>query len=263
MPVDPDTSTSNLLQNLQVFVNRYNQQYSLSYVLDYQRFINGRTRLLRRHNGNLGDLLNDPRFSALLYNILIRFGMNARASALVPQQQVLDTLQQVHSEFELLNASQQRLCTINLHGMLGDRTVDAVVTTIYQLFATPGRLTRAGGFVVASKTLHFVMPELFLMLDGQHVAMSLYHISDYVPHPEDGSTWRAVIPRYSGRTPNPSPRGGGRRLWDVERYRIALMYYKRIIREWCQQHNSQIDGFLNLDAGYASTASRIIDKALW
>ena len=38
------------------------------------------------------------------------------------------------------------------------------------------------------------MPELFAMLDGQHIGISIYHVSDYYPHPDDGRDWFDVIP---------------------------------------------------------------------
>lgn len=262
MPVAKGASTSYIIQNIQDLVNNYNQLYS-TYVSDYKCFIEERTRLLMINEGNFARLLNDPRFSDQIRDILTKFGMNARASELASRQRFLDTISEVGSELDLLNAAQIRLCTLNLHQVLGSRAVDSIVRNIFNLFCDPGQLSMAGGFVVASKTMHFIMPELFIMLDGQHIGTSLYNISDCYPHPNDGRDWSDVIPSYSRRKPNPSPRGEGRKSWDDERYCIALMYYKRIIRDWCQQNKNSIEGFLNLDAEYASTAARIIDKALW
>ena len=262
MPVAKGASTSYIIQNIQDLVNNYNQLYS-SYVRDYNCFIGERTRLLMINNRNLVSLLEDPRFSDQLQNILTKFGMNARASELVSRHRFLDTISQVGSEFDSLDTAQIRFHTLNLHQMIGSRTVDLIVRNIFYLFEEPGRLSTAGGFVVASKTMHFIIPELFVMLDGQHIGISLYNISDYYPHSDDGGDWFNVIPDYSGRKPNPSPRGEGRKSWDDERYRITLMYYKRIIRDWCQQNNSSIEEFLDLDVENASTAARIIDKALW
>lgn len=262
MPVAKGASTSYIIQNIQDLVNNYNQLYS-TYVHDYKCFIRERTRLSAINNRNFVRLLNDPRFSNQLHDILTKFGMNARASELASRQRFLDTFSQVSSEFDLLNAAQIRLCTLNLHQMLSSRTVDSTIRNIFNLFETPGQLSIAGGFVVASKTMHFIMPELFVMLDGQHIGISLYNISDYFPHPDDGRDWFDVVPNYSGRKPNPSPRGGGRKSWDDERYCMTLMYYKRIVWEWCQQNNSNVEGFLDLDIQHASTQARIIDKALW
>lgn len=262
MPVAKGTSTSYIIQNIQDLVNKYNQLYS-TYVHDYKCFIGERTRLLMVNDGSFVKLLSDPRFSYQLHDILTKFGMNARASELASRQRFLDTISGVSSEFDLLNAARIQLYTLNLHQMLDGRTVDSIVRNIFNLFEMPSQLSVAGGFVVASKTMHFVMPELFVMLDGQHIGISLYNISDYYPHPDDGRDWFDVIPNYSGRKPNPSPRGEGRRLWDDERYCIALIYFKRIIQEWCQQNNSNIEGFLDLDTQCASKAPRVIDKALW
>jgi len=262
MPVAKGASTSYIIQNIQDLVNNYNQLYS-TYVHDYKCFIEERTRLLMINDGSFVRLLSDPRFSDQLHDILTKFGMNARASELASRQRFLDTISQVSSEFDLLNAARIRLYTLNLHQKLGSGTVDSIVRNIFNLFETPNHLSIAGGFVVASKTMHFIMPELFIMLDGQHIGISLYNISDYHPHSDDGRDWFDVIPNYSGRKPNPSPRGEGRKSWDDERYCVALMYYKRIIRDWRQQNNTRIEEFLSLDAECASKAARIIDKALW
>lgn len=263
MPVPKRTSTSYIIENIQDLINKYNQLYRSSYVRDYRCFIRERNRLLAANNGDLAKLLNDPRFTDQLRDILTKFGMDTRASQLSPRQRFSDTISQVCSEFDLLNAAQMRIYTLNLHQMVGSQIADSVVRNIFNLFETPRRLSISGGFVVASKTMHFIMPELFIMLDGKHVGISLYKISDYYPHPDDGRDWFDVIPNYSGRKPNPSPRGEGRKLWDDERYCIALMYYKRIIQEWGQQNNATIEEFLSLDAGSPGTAARIIDKALW
>ena len=126
----------------------------------------------------------------------------------------------------------------------------------------PGNLTLSGGFVIASKTMHFILPELFIMIDGSHIGISLYNIQDYNPWTEDGRNWLDVIPDYSGRKPNPSPRGLGRKSWDSERYCIALMYYKRIYNEWIHEANSTHQAFLELDEN-PNTVTRITDKALW
>jgi len=262
MPVAKGTSTAYVAQSIQDLVNRYNRLYS-NYVRDYNRFMEERARLLVGNNRSLATLLNDLRFAAELRQILAKFGMDARASALVSHERLLDTMSQVSPRLSLLSTTQIRLHALSLRQMVNGRTVASIIRDVFELFETAGQLSAAGGFVIASKTMHFILPEVFVMLDGQHIAVSLYNISDYYPHPDDGRDWFDVIPNYSGRKPNPSPRGEGRKSWDNERYCIALMYYKRIIREWCQQNNSNIQGFLNLDTEPTSSAARVIDKALW
>ena len=261
MPVLEETSTSYIVRNMRDLVSRYNRFHS-AYVHDYQSFIRERSRLLRFHNENFIGLLHDPRFTVQLQDILIKFGMDARAAELTPHQGFLETVSRVGPDFQLLNTAQTRLYALDLHQVLGIRTLYSIIRDIFSNFATPSKLSIAGGFVIGSKTMHFIRPELFVMLDGQHIGISLYNIADYHPHPDDGRDWFDVIPDYSGRKPNPSPRGEGRKLWDSERYCIALMYYKRIIHEWCQQNNSNIESFLDLDP-CANTPARIIDKALW
>ncbi len=261
MPVLEGTPTSYIIRNIRDSVIKYNRFHS-AYVHDYQSFIRERSRLPRFHNAGFIQLLHDPGFTVQLQDILIKFGMNARAAELTPHQRFLETVSRVGPDFQLLNITQTRLYALDLNQMIGTRTLYPLIRNVFSNFAKPTKLSMAGGFVVASKTMHFIMPELFVMVDGQHIGISLYNIVDYHPHPDDGRDWFDVVPNYSGRKPNPSPRGEGRKSWDSERYCIALMYYKRIINEWRQQNNSNIESFHDLDS-CANTPARIIDKALW
>lgn len=220
-----------------------------------------RTRLLNANGLNFARLLSDLSFASRLRDILTKFGMDARASRLMAPERILSVISLVGSDCDLLNMAQIQLHTLNLKQTIKNQTVDSIIRKIYDHLAEPNNISEAGGFVAASKTMHFILPELFIMLDGQHIAISLYNISDYHPHPNDGGGWSTVVSNYSGREPpNPSPRGAGRYSWDNKRYVVALMYYKRIIREWCQQNNADVKSFLNLDTQNASTTSRIIDS---
>jgi len=123
-----------------------------------------------------------------------------------------------------------------------DETVASVIGRIYNLFSQPKRLSLSGGVVIASKTAHMIMPELFIMIDHR-IMKKLHEVSDYYPHPSDGEGWYDVISNYSGHKLNPY----SGYAWDFDqRYLAALMYYKRIILEWCQQNNTDITGFLQL-----------------
>jgi len=263
MPVPERTRTSDIVQNIRLLVKKYNDDSShCKYIRDYNYFMTERNNLLRT-SGSFDRLLSDPKFSERLHGILAKFGMNARTSRLMSSRDFRCTLSDVGPEFDLLNGRQIQLHSVSLYETVEGQTAYSIIRTIFNFFREKGKLSEAGGFVIASKTMHFVMPELFIMVDNQHTATSLYNIADYHPHFNDGKDWAHAIPDYSGLKPNPSPRGGGRKLWDNERYCIAIMYYKRIFQNWCTENNSSIDGFLDLDAQNASTAARTIDKALW
>lgn len=265
MPVSKGTVTTTIVQNLSHLVNQYNRREK-EYVRNYNNFMRERNHLLEQHNGIFETLLNDQIFCNLFRGILTKFGLNARGSRLVSSQQILESITEYSPEFDRLRSANILLHTLNLHQTIENQTIDSIIRNIFCFFAEPHRITESGGFVAASKNMHFIMPELFIILDGQHIAMSLYNINriDYNPHPEDGIGWINVVPNFSRRKkPNPYPQGEGRRSWDAERYVIALMYYKRIIHEWCQGYCSDFEGFLEIDFENASTASRIIDKALW
>jgi hypothetical protein len=80
MPVAKGAFASYIIQNIQDLVNNHNQLYSI-YVHDYKCFTRERTRLSAINNSFV-KLLNDPRFSDKLHDILTKFGMNATSSRL-------------------------------------------------------------------------------------------------------------------------------------------------------------------------------------
>lgn len=265
MPIAKGTLTSEIVKNIKSKLVKYNQYYSKTYVKQYNDYIEKREVLLKNHEYNYSNLMNDLGFIDEVQKILSNFGMNSRNSQLVEQKQFQNTLLQTASYFNSLRSSEVKLNSLNLGQKIGTQTVDIIIRKIFNLFSKPNHLSKSGGFVVASKTMHFVYPELFIMLDGKHIGISLSNItrSDYAPLTKDGKSWSDLIKNYSNKKPNPSPRGAGRENWDSERYLIALLYYKRIIHEWCLQNKTTFEDFLSIDSENYSKASRIIDKALW
>ena len=262
MPIPKGTRTTYIVENMSNLVNNYNYSEK-DYVKDYNRFMLEGNHLFELHNNTFEEMLNDRVFSEELRRILIKFGLDARASRLMPLQSIQNTISYCAPEFDQLRTANILLQNLNLSHEENGRSIYSIIRSIFDIFSEPNRITQSGGFVAASKTMHFIMPQLFIILDGQHIAISLYNISDYYPHQKDGGDWGEIIPQYSGLTPNPSPRGGGRENWDAERYIIALMYYKRIVLEWIQRNHSNIEGFLEIDSENLSKASRIIDKSMW
>ena len=258
--------TSYIVQNLQSLVKRCNKKCTCKTsrfrkpFAAYNIFMMNRPLFLNKSGESYAKLLENRYFCNGLRNLLKEFWMDQRGSRLTSFDQFQSSLIEAGPDFDLLSSAEIRLETLNLKQKIGDDTVSSIIERIYELFTYPGRLSVSGGIVIASKTMHMIMPEVFIMIDHR-IMKSLHNISDYYPHQDEGS-WRDILTPalYRGGTLNPHPATG----WDWHGfYAAALMYYKRIIREWCQKNNSDIQGFLNIDAKYGSTPARIVDKALW
>jgi len=261
MPVPAQTLTSHIIQNIRLAIKKYNSENE-SYDRDYKPFMIKRKEQLNNVS-KYAELLRKEDFCRSLLKILRQFGMDARASKLTDFQKFQTTICSVGHLFDLLNYGNVNMETLNLKRNIENQTVYSIIKKIFNSFAKPNELSTSGGFVIASKTMHMIMPEIFMMIDIEHIGTSLYRISDYKPHPIDGLNWEDAVPQYCGNKPNPSPRGAGRELWNSEKYSIALLYGKRLILEWCNANNSNIKGFIEIDAKNTSSPSRIIDKALW
>ena len=255
--------TSYIVQNIGLLVNQHNKKYGspLSHFCGafraYNRFMKFRRRQLEVNGESYVNLLKDQIFCQNLRALLRKWNAFRPDGS---SQRFQSTIAEAGQDFDLLRAK-IRLETFNPRE---NETANSVIRWIFNLFARQGSLKKSGGVMVASKTMHFIMPELFIMIDNR-IKRKLHEICDYAPHREDGRSWDEVIPdfyefppRYRQRL-NP-PIGD----WDYYGcYIAALMYYKRVIHEWCEKNKSNIQGFLNLDPEHSSTPARIIDKALW
>ena len=260
MPIPEMVPTSFLVRNIRERIKNYNQHLDF-YVRDYKQYISQR-RSIFSETHEISDLLMNDEFIIELRWILDKFGMNARLSQLTEQSSFSKVIEESTPIFEEILEHETTLQKVSFTNSNQSRDFYSLICEIYNLFSEPGKLSYSGGFVIASKTMHFILPDLFVMIDGAHIGISLYHISDYRPHSEDGRDWIETIPNYSGKKPNPSPRGQGRKSWDSERYCIALLFYKRIYHEWKETFNSNHQSFIELDE-FSSSVPRIIDKSLW
>ena len=266
-------NTSAIIKKLKYLVSTYDSRNSWwEYAIKRYDIFMGyvRPHYLKHSNYNYQSLLKNIDFIKELRKLLEAFGMNRRGSVLMKLEVFLDTISQTSQDFNLLAQANIRLENLNLKHKIGEENVSSIISRIYDLFSHLNRLSLSGGIVIASKTMHMIMPELFIMIDGR-IMKKLHKISDYHPHPNDGKSWYDVIPRYSGYKMNPYPGYA----WDFDQcYLAALMYYKRIILEWCQWNNTNIESFLeiglrtvttdkSITIKVRSTTARIIDMALW
>lgn len=260
MPIPEGVTTSYIVKNLHERILNYNIKFDF-YVTDYNKYLSQRKFLLNVNNEFQKLLMNDEFISALRW-ILIKFGMNARQSQLTEISSFSKVIKESIPIFEEILKHKKVITNLDFTIDNESRKLYKLICDIYNRFSEPAKLSYSGGFVIASKTLHFVLPDLFIMIDGAHIGISLYHITDYQPLVDEGKDWYAVIPGYSGKKPNPSPRGQGRASWDSERYCIALLFYKRIYHDWLKAFKVNHQSFLELDEK-SCLVSRIIDKTMW
>ena len=258
-----DLPTLYIVKNLKNLVRKCNEyakysNFSESF-REYDSFMRVKEKMLKNYYGNFVELLKDKVFIERLRKVLKKFGMNQRRSILTPFDTFRETLVDAANCFNALSQAKVTLETLSSDQEINGNKVNAVIQKIYDSFSLSNRLSQSGGIVIASKTMHMIMPELFTMVDSR-VMKILHKIYDYHPHINDGS-WYDVIPEYNGYKLNPYPLTYN---WDYFiRYFATLFYYKRIILEWCSENDADIQKFIELDPESRSFPSRIIDKALW
>lgn len=272
--------TSDIVKELSASVRDYPRRhpYELDSEREYRIFMSRiRPELFEINKGSYAQLLKDMNFIEELIRILKAFGMDMRGSQLTSHGLIQDCVKRAGQDFDLMSSANLRLETLTLKQKVGNETANTLIRRVYTLFSqpymppiSPYALSLSGGVVIASKAMHMIMPELFIMIDS-HVARMLNKICDYYPHPTDGENWADVVQNYSWRKLNPSSTTN----WDDECYIAALMYCKRIAFEWCQRNNTDVASFLDLDAKSIkvdlfddvqiksrSVITRVIDKAL-
>lgn len=193
--------------------------------------------------------------------------MNARASQLVPINAFHTSLSSLANQFAVDAILGVKIPTNGLDVLIGGdgrSTLTAALSGLYNYCRTAGRFTDSGGFVVASKLLHCLYPDLAPMIDGQHTGISYYNIVrvQYLP---PSSSWVAYIGYQPKGVPNPSPRGAGRHSWQSHQFLCAIGVSETIYTNWqVANNNPGLSGFLGLDKTPGTTGvPRVLDKVLW
>jgi hypothetical protein len=256
-------STSEIIKNIQERVAKTNKEASEKAKIRraferYEIFIRCRELAMQRNERMYIRAFSDIMFCDTVMEILRIFQMDERGSRLVTRNKFQNTLIETGTDFDLLSSSRIVLENLNLKQAVGEGTVNSVIKNIFETFIEEGNLSESGGIVVASKTMHFIMPELFIMVDNR-IMEKLHLVQDYVP--SQNETWNEVLPDYKWEKLNLYQ---GTQNWSYHlNYAAALLYYKRIIREWCQKNHGNAKDFSKIDTRPNSEPSRVIDKALW
>jgi len=269
MPIVKNTQLITIPGILTRNISRYNScSRGAGYNCDYKQYIDDRDRGVKAY-GSLADWIANGGAASSIMALLNNFGMNAHNSKLVPLNTLQKTLTAINPQ--IINWISGFSLPFNTPPpALINRTTNTTLSTelqlIYDALARRGSVTNSGGFVVASKTMHCLFPELCPIIDGRHTGISYYNIdrATYTP-PLGFNDWiRWVgVPIYG--VANPSPRGAGRNAWQWQQF-IAAMGINQHIYELWQAANGNLgySAFLALDQTPGTTGiPRIIDKGLW
>lgn len=229
--------------------------------INYNIYMGERLKILRRKNYNFNEVLTDDSFCSKIIKMLRNFQMDQRGSVLMTKNDICDALCHVANYFHILYLNNINLESLNLRSNINESNVNSYIKKTFDYLCLSNVISQSGGIVIASKTMHFIMPEIFIMIDNR-VMKSLHNISDYYPKHNEPFEWYNELINYEGQKLNPY-----QGTWNWSKYICyagVLIYYKRIINEWCQINNSNIKGFLKNDRLSAVPyASRIIDKIFW
>ena len=229
--------------------------------IEYNKYMKKRLLRLKKDNYDYNGLLGNNSFINDVIKMLRYFHMDQRGSVLLPFDKIHYAIIEVSNYLNKLNSEKIRLETLNLKENIGEATVNSFIKQIFERFNEPNKISQSGGIVVASKTMHFIMPEIFIMID-KRVMESLHNVSDYYPRARDPIGWYDVLIDYHGEKLNPYPLTANWSYYIY--YSAALIYSKRIIHKWCQKNNDDVNGFLKNDKlSSVPYSSRIIDKMLW
>ncbi|WP_460135884.1 hypothetical protein [Pseudomonas sp. S1_E04] len=268
MPIPQNTSLSALAAMIPAAIIAYNAgNRTASYNHTYNTFINTRHHGVVKYGGVHG-WVHSGNAATTIHALLTDFGMNIQGSKLVTPFTLAHTLQSIQKAsiqwIERITLPIGAPCkTINPHT---GQNLSVELGTLYTLLSAPGAVTKSGGFVAASKTLHCLFPNLAPMIDGRHSGLSYFHIlrNTYTP-PLSIKTWAGWLGTLLPGPPNPSPRGAGRHSWDAARFLAAMAVNQHIYEIWQHQNGTPgLQAFLAIDpVPGTSGIPRIIDKLLW
>jgi len=269
MPIAPHSPLAAIPRALALGVSSYNAlPVALRYNGAYNAYVASRGAGTASAGSLSGWIAGGAAHSAM-WSLLDAFDMNRRGSRLVHpptlratltalSPTVINWIASIHLPLAVAPALQ-----VNPGGT---STLAVDLTTIHGLLARRGAVSHSGGYAVASKTMHCLFPELAPMIDGRHTGVSYFNIlrRTYLPPPPVAS-WVHWIGAPMIGPANPSPRGGGRRLWGAAQFLAVIGINQHIYDLWQRSNGSPgLPAFLALDPTPGTTGiPRIIDKGLW
>ncbi len=128
--------------------------------------------LLEKHAAQrLEDLLGDGRFFELVYATLCAFNMNQRAAKLLPLEDFKRNVKSLKGD--LVALSGKRLDS------LSDEEFESELKIVQRLFGKIEVMQGASQIVGISKTLHFLLPNLVILVDRKYTLNFFYGANIY------------------------------------------------------------------------------------
>ena len=236
-----------------------------NYNCSYRDFIKERTSGLAANAGSLAKWLNTQSAARAVWTLLRRFGMGRNSQLMRCDDAFAQSLAQLSMVAPVDAILLHNIPTDGLNVRITpEKTLSQCLGDLFDHCSKAGKFSASGGFVIASKTLHCLFPDLVPMIDGEHTGISYYNICRrlYLP---PGGDWTAYLGYEFDGIPNPSPRGGGSGGWKRDQFLCAIGMNETIYQKWQSTNgNPGRAAFLDLDYAEGTTGvPRVVDKALW
>jgi hypothetical protein len=262
MPLHKGITRKEIVTCIPTRVKAYNDTNDV-YNKAYASFSTERASGISRLDGIEGWLSSEATTPCIM-KLLKKYGMDCRGSELVSSNKFTSNIKDIPKMVNIQVISGFKIPTGGLNVPIEGNNVEKEIRNLFDYCGSPGRFSQSGGFVIGSKVAHCILPDLCPMLDGKHIAISLYNVAsdEYLP-PRDN--WDSYLGRKVNPVVNPSPRGAGRDSWDSNRFTQAIAFFERIYSDWqIANRNPGLAAFLELDSVVGTTGvPRILDKVLW
>jgi hypothetical protein len=138
-------------------VEKCNRYYRSGHDLsNYRKIIQ-----MHRENHKLAPLLHDPSFIRLIWDTLEAWNMNQQGASLVPPDDLKESI--MKWRLDLLSIYKYKL-----HELKENEIHENVKKPLYKLFVNLNVMASKRRIVGVSKTLHFLLPDLVMPIDGKY-----------------------------------------------------------------------------------------------
>lgn len=150
------------------YLSQCNKYYRSGHDLDYYREIIA----MQRKAKDFASLLNDMNFCKLIYHTLEKWNMNQRGAKLTSIDNFGKSL--LENKSDLVELHERKLHLINI-----ERIPDQVIESLRKVFCNLAVMESKRRIVGVSKTLHFLIPDLVMPIDGKFTMLYFYGYNKY------------------------------------------------------------------------------------
>lgn len=150
------------------YLGQCNKYYRSGHDLDYYREIIS----MQRNTKDVASLLDDLNFCNLIYNTLEKWNMNQRGAKLTSISNFRKSL--LENKSDLLELHEHKLHLINI-----ERIPHQMIESLRKVFCNLAVMESKRRIVGVSKTLHFLLPDLVMPMDGKFTMLYFYGYNKY------------------------------------------------------------------------------------